>query len=122
MVTTMMVMAAVSVVVTLLFILLQLPFLQVLLLNSAVSMPAAVAVELALAGNKGERLLNHMASPSALLSALGLPFLPLCLRLLVMPVTMQFYFLGIFHHPDLPKERKDEWFTQEEKKKTKTNG
>ena len=51
---------AVSVVVVtlLLFILLQLPFLQVLL-NSAVGMPTAAAVELALAGNKGERLLNH---------------------------------------------------------------
>ena len=61
MVTTMMLTAAVSVVVVtlLLFILLQLPFLQVLLLNSAVSMPTAAAVELALAGNKGERLLNH---------------------------------------------------------------
>jgi len=56
MVTTMMVMAAVSVVVTLLFILLQLPFLQVLLLNSVVSMPTAVAAAagLSLAGNKGE--------------------------------------------------------------------
>ena len=52
--------AAVSVVVVtlLLFILLQLPFLQVLL-NSAVGMPTAAAVELALAGNKGEHLLNH---------------------------------------------------------------
>ena len=57
-----MVMAAVSVVVVtlLLFILLQLPFLQLLLFNSVVSMPTvAAAAGLALAGNKGESLLNH---------------------------------------------------------------
>jgi len=61
MVTTMMVMAAVSVVVvTLLLFILQLPFLQVLLLNSVVSMPTAAAADgLALAGNKEESLLNH---------------------------------------------------------------
>ena len=56
---------------------LQLPFLQVLLLNSVVSMPTAVvaAAGLSLAGNKGESLLNN-----------GLAFCSAfcCLRLLVM--------------------------------------
>ena len=46
------------------------------------------------------RACSIMASPSALLSVACVSW--------SCPVTKQFCFLGIFHHPDLPKEKKEQ--------------